>query len=452
MLDGPLSESSWHPMSVTSMKHGALFVVVFLGLWTPPLAGQLTERLYREACEGGSALECNLLGIMYEIGDGVTQDLGQAATLFQQACDGEIMQSCYRIGVMYANGTGVTQDLGQAVGFFQQACDGGETQSCSQLDLLFRLMTVAVLEQLPLDDRALTIGVDASGTLTEADPEVQAGQYTQVWALELSAGQTVSVSATSADFDSYLWVTGPGLDSGLDDDDSGGGCDARITFTAPVDGQYRASINTAVPGETGDFVLRASDTPPVTNSGSCSRALARVPQPLPPAIEGRMYAAVLEHVLESDLIEEGEPVAAICVGLGATGEEPVSPDILSLLSEREPPVVASTGCVRSIDAATSFPVIRATDGGPGIFLTIVEAPVGREANGFTGTVVLHVERDGVEPQTLRCGVETEAPRGVQRRAVGGVGGGRGGGGAPPAGSRTQGARNLPNLTWRISGC
>ena len=76
-------------MSVTSMKHRALFVVVFLGLWTSPLAGQLAERLYREACDGGSALECNLLGIMYEIGDGVTQDLGQAATLFQRACDGE---------------------------------------------------------------------------------------------------------------------------------------------------------------------------------------------------------------------------------------------------------------------------------------------------------------------------------------------------------------------------
>ncbi len=199
------------------MKRKAVLVVAFLGLWTSPLAGQLTERLYREACDGGSVLECNLLGIMYEIGDGVTRDLGQAATLFQRACDGEIMQSCYRLGVMYANGTGVTQDLGQAIAFFQQACDGGETQSCSQLDLLFRLMTVAVLEQLPLDDRALTIGVDASGTLTEADPEVLAGQYTQVWALELSAGQTVSVAATSADFDSYLWVTGPGRD----------GCPAR---------------------------------------------------------------------------------------------------------------------------------------------------------------------------------------------------------------------------------
>ncbi len=178
-----------------------------------------------------------------------------------------------------------------------------------------------------------------------------------------------------------------------------------------------------------------------------------------------MYAAVLEHVLESDLIQEGEPVAAICVGLGATGEEAVSPDVLSPLSEREPPVVASTGCVRSVDAATSVPVIRATDGGPGIFLTIVEAPVGREANGpITGTVILRIERDGIEPQMLRCGVEVDmgAVTGTQRRATGGRGGGGGGGGggrgggggggAPPAGSRPQGGRNLPNLPWQISDC
>ena len=167
-----------------------------------------------------------------------------------------------------------------------------------------------------------------------------------------------------------------------------------------------------------------------------------------------MYAAVLEHVLESDLIQEGGPVTAICVGSGGTGEEPVSPDILSLLSEREPPVVAPTECVRSIDAATSFPVIRATDGGPGIFLTIVEAPVSREANGsIAGTVVLRVERDGVEPQTLRCGVGVDAETGVRRRLTSGrVGGGGGVGGGLPSGSRTQGARNLPNLTWQISGC
>ena len=55
------------------MKRSVLLVVVFLGLVTCPLAGQLRERLYQEACDGGSMLECNLLGIMYETGEGPVQ-------------------------------------------------------------------------------------------------------------------------------------------------------------------------------------------------------------------------------------------------------------------------------------------------------------------------------------------------------------------------------------------
>ncbi len=369
-------------MSVASMRHNALFAVVFLGLWTSPLAGQLQERLYREAC------------------------------------------------------------------------DGGETEACSQLDVLFQLMTLAVLQQLPVDDRVLTIGVEASGRLSDADPEVMAGQYTQAWALTLGAGQEVTVVAASSDFDAYLRVMGPGLDSGLSDDDSGGGCDARITFTAPEGGLYRAMVNSANPSEMGEFVLRASDAPPATASGTCSRAVVSATEPLPPALQVQMHVAVLEHVLESDVIRAGEPVTAICVGVGGTGEQLASSDILSSLSGHEPPVVTSTDCTRSIDAATSLPKIQASDGGPGIFLTVVEAPVGREADGsITGVVVLRVERDGVAPRTLRCSVEVDREVGVQRRATtGGRGGNRGvggGGRVGPAGSGTQGGRNLP---WEISGC
>jgi len=410
--------------------------------------------LYREACDGGGVLECNLLGIMYETGDGVAQDLGRAATFYQKACDGEIMETCAHLGVMYANGTGVTQDFSRAITLLQRACDGGETEACSQLDVLFQLMTIAVLQQLPVDDRVLTIGVEASGRLSDADPEVMAGQYTQAWALTLGAGQEVTVVAASSDFDAYLRVMGPGLDSGLSDDDSGGGCDARITFTAPEGGLYRAMVNSANPSEMGEFVLRASDAPPATASGTCSRAVVSATEPLPPALQVQMHVAVLEHVLESDVIRAGEPVTAICVGVGGTGEQLASSDILSSLSGHEPPVVTSTDCTRSIDAATSLPKIQASDGGPGIFLTVVEAPVGREADGsITGVVVLRVERDGVAPRTLRCSVEVDMEVGVQRRATtGGRGGNRGvggGGRVGPAGSGTQGGRNLP---WEISGC
>ena len=105
------------------MKRKAVLVVAFLGLWTSPLAGQLTERLYQDTCDDGGFLACQILGVLYQTGEeGVTQDLGKAVELFQKACDGEMWESCNSLGVMYASGTGVTQDLGPAVILFQQAC------------------------------------------------------------------------------------------------------------------------------------------------------------------------------------------------------------------------------------------------------------------------------------------------------------------------------------------
>jgi len=152
------------------MKRKAVLVVAFLGLWTSPLTGQLTERLYQQACDSGDMLPCQILGILYQTGEeGVTQDLGKAVELFQKACDGEMWESCNSLGVMYASGTGVTQDLGQAVILFQQACNAGETQSCSQLDLLMSMtgkpdiinrseMEEAIAREYPRNLRILGIG------------------------------------------------------------------------------------------------------------------------------------------------------------------------------------------------------------------------------------------------------------------------------------------------------
>ncbi len=127
------------------MKRKAMVVTAFLGLWTSPLTGQLTERLYQQACDSGDMLPCQILGILYQTGEeGVTQDLGKAAILFQTACEGEMWESCHRLGVMYGGGTGVNQDLDRGVNLLQRACDGREPQSCCllRLDPVFTPMTV----------------------------------------------------------------------------------------------------------------------------------------------------------------------------------------------------------------------------------------------------------------------------------------------------------------------
>ncbi len=278
------------------MTRESLRVAAFLGLLACPLAGQNPE-LYQRLCDSGDMLGCDLLGLMYRDGAGVTQNLPHAAELFQQACDGDMAESCSRLGVMYAGGVGVPQDVARALDLSEKACNGGHTQGCNNFDTLAGLMRVALLGQLPLENRMLAIGVEGFGTLSDADPVGPDGSYVQAWALQLSAGQEVTANLISSDFDPYLWVTGPGFDSGLSDDDSGGGCNARITFTAPEDGEYRAIVSTPGPGETGEFVLRASDTPPATASGPCSRVVGGDSPAVP------VYASTDELPCEYEVIE-----------------------------------------------------------------------------------------------------------------------------------------------------
>ena len=41
-------------------------------------------------------LGCASLGVMYDTGEGVTQDLARAASLWQQACNGGLVEACRR--------------------------------------------------------------------------------------------------------------------------------------------------------------------------------------------------------------------------------------------------------------------------------------------------------------------------------------------------------------------
>lgn len=260
--------------------------------------------LFQQACDGGEVGVCTELGIMYATGSSVTQDLDRARTLYQQACEGADMLGCTHLAIMYATGTSAVRDLDRARGLFQRACDGGELLSCTNLgqmyeggigvtpdpdralrayrracegggtlgcDNLGRMFRETLLERLPVENRILVIGSEAFGSLTDADSESLDGSYLRAWTLGLAANQEVTVDLTSSDFDAYLWVTGPGLEPELSDNDGGGGCNARITFTAPETGRYRAIVNTVGAGVTGDFVLRASDIAPRAAPGPCTR-------------------------------------------------------------------------------------------------------------------------------------------------------------------------------------
>ena len=251
-----------------SCEAGDLTACVELGQAYQTVDITRTVDLWQRACDGGEMMGCANLGVMYEHGSGVKQDFTRAVGLYEEACEGGNLLGCRDLGVMYETGRGVTRDTAQAISLYGQACDGGEMQGCTNLALLDE---VGRLEQLPMDDRILLMGVETSGTLREGDPG-ESGSYEQAWALTLGTGQDVTVDLTSSDFDAYLFVTGPGLDPVLRDDDGGDGCNARIAFTAPEAAEYRVIVTTFGSRETGDYMLRAGDAPAARtpSSSPCS--------------------------------------------------------------------------------------------------------------------------------------------------------------------------------------
>jgi len=89
--------------------------------------------LYKRSCDGNLAMACFNLAGAYETGSGVAKDLAEAAHLWSKACDLGSIPSCARLGVAYAGGEGVRKDFRQAAAYYARACDGGMPVPCWNL-------------------------------------------------------------------------------------------------------------------------------------------------------------------------------------------------------------------------------------------------------------------------------------------------------------------------------
>src|SRR2546427_411606 len=85
--------------------------------------------------------------------------------------------------------------------------------------------------------------------------------YSQSWTIAGTAGQVVTVDLESPAFDPYLFVAGPGIGTSLQDDDSGGNCNARLTLAFPQTGDYVIVVNSATKHGTGPFTLSVTKGP-----------------------------------------------------------------------------------------------------------------------------------------------------------------------------------------------
>ena len=93
--------------------------------------------LFDQACAGGSAVSCGLLGFMYMHAMGVPQSYSQAFTLNSEACDGGDGLGCNELGYMYDNAEGVQQNYPKAVALYAKACDAGSSIGCNQLGNMY---------------------------------------------------------------------------------------------------------------------------------------------------------------------------------------------------------------------------------------------------------------------------------------------------------------------------
>ncbi|MBS1793881.1 MAG: VCBS repeat-containing protein [Acidobacteria bacterium] len=123
---------------------------------------------------------------------------------------------------------------------------------------------------------ATSIGYNqtVNGSLAGTDCAVNIGGepfYTDLYTFNGTAGQQISIAMNSAAVNAYLILHTPSGEGSLEDDDSGGGTNARIptsgTFTLPETGTYTIEASSYNSFETGDYTLVVTG-PEVTPSGN----------------------------------------------------------------------------------------------------------------------------------------------------------------------------------------
>ena len=133
----------------------------------------------------------------------------------------------------------------------------------------FRTTGTSVLTLLRTDRRRLEIGDEVRGALSASDYVGVNESYLEAWALKGRPRQTVSIDLVSDDFDSYLYVVGPGLGETLRDDNGGGACHSRLDFTFLERGVFHVVASSSSSRQTGTYQLRVSEEPGPRVAMSC---------------------------------------------------------------------------------------------------------------------------------------------------------------------------------------
>ena len=80
--------------------------------------------------------------------------------------------------------------------------------------------------------------------------------FFDAYTFEGRQGDRITIEMSSSQVDPFIILLAPDGQNVAQDDDSGGGSNARVTAALPVDGIYTVLANTYAAGETGDYSIR----------------------------------------------------------------------------------------------------------------------------------------------------------------------------------------------------
>ena len=101
----------------------------------------------------------------------------------------------------------------------------------------------------------IPFGTEIVDVLAQEDDRIRRG-FAKVFAYDGTLGEDVVFELISSDFDSFLYLSGPGIDGVMYDDDSASGSNSRIEVQLPKDGRYRVIVSSWEDDSTGTFRLR----------------------------------------------------------------------------------------------------------------------------------------------------------------------------------------------------
>jgi hypothetical protein len=114
--------------------------------------------------------------------------------------------------------------------------------------------------------------LQVQGELTDKDERDKPAPncYCKVYPFQMQAGKKYQIDLKSKEFDAFLRLEDPSGKEVASDDDSGGGLDSRIIYTAPATGGYKIVASTYRDNETGKFTLTVVE---LGGAGAAGKAL-----------------------------------------------------------------------------------------------------------------------------------------------------------------------------------